>query len=340
MTSKTMKAIAQVEHGDASVLKVHKLPIPTAGPMDIIVANRASGVNPVDYKVRDGEIITAPIDPSLPLILGWDGAGVVHAVGSKVTKFQVGDEVYYSGDVTRAGSYAEYTAVDARVVAKKPKSLSFVQAAAIPLVSITAWELLVETLRVEKGKSVLIYNGAGGVGSVAMQLAKIMGLMVVATASRPETTEWCKKLGADHVINHRSKSSLKEQLEGIGLKDGVDYATHLHDANNAADLVLALKPLGALGFIQPVPSEAMSKIDTVDLFTKRKSLHCVFMFMRTMLDIKPEMQGELLEKVAQFFDDGKMQDIKTKEFGLEQAGEAHALQASGKVHGKIVLTIP
>ncbi|MEM8828412.1 MAG: zinc-binding alcohol dehydrogenase family protein, partial [Cyanobacteria bacterium P01_G01_bin.19] len=170
---------------------------PTAKGKDLLVEVKAISVNPVDYKVR------APKDKveSEPKILGWDAAGVVVEVGAEVTEFQPGDEVYYAGDITRPGSNSEFQLIDERIVGRKPKNLDFARAAAFPLTSITAWEALFERLNIDRhgadaGKSILIVNGAGGVGSIAIQLAKLAQLKVIATASRDETTAWCQKMGA------------------------------------------------------------------------------------------------------------------------------------------------
>eukprot|EP01024_Parvocaulis_polyphysoides_P031345 TRINITY_DN2835_c0_g6_i3.p1 TRINITY_DN2835_c0_g6~~TRINITY_DN2835_c0_g6_i3.p1 ORF type:complete len:254 (-),score=42.93 TRINITY_DN2835_c0_g6_i3:69-782(-) len=222
-----MQAIFQTKYGDSSVLTYGELPKPKPQPHDVVVQNRWTGINPIDYKVRDGLPGAQEIDPSNPLIIGWDGAGTVTEVGAEVSEFSVGDEVYYSGSIVRAGSYAQYTAVDSRIVAKKPSSLDFAEASAIPLVAITSWETMVEDAKTKKGDKVMIYNGAGGLGSFAIQLAKHLGAVVVATASRPDSIEFCKSMGADHVINHRE--ALKPQLEKIGVTD-FNLIFHCYDA--------------------------------------------------------------------------------------------------------------
>jgi NADPH:quinone reductase len=237
-----MRAIAISSYGPSSALKFVDLPVPKPGPKDIIVQNKCAGINPVDILVREG-LLGSPVSEDSPIVLGWDAAGIVTAGGEEATGFEVGDEVFYAGDVTRHGSYAEYTAVDYRAVAHKPKALSFEQAAVIPLVALTSWEGIVESMRAKAGQTILLYNGAGGVGSFAIQLAKELGLVVVATASRPETMEWCKKLGADHVVSHLSDVSLKDQLRGVGM-DGVNYILHLHEPENIGDLFRLLKPFG------------------------------------------------------------------------------------------------
>ena len=189
---------------------------PEIGPRDLLVEVRGIAVNPVDVKVRENMG-----QEQGTKIIGYDAAGVVQQVGSEVSKFNVGDEVYYAGDLTRPGTNSELHAVDERIVGKKPKSLGFAEAAGFPLTSITAWEILFDSFALEKGdgkgESLLIIGGAGGVGSILIQLSKkLTGLTVIATASRPETIAWVKKMGADHVINHRE--SLVDQIKALGLE--------------------------------------------------------------------------------------------------------------------------
>ena len=181
-----------------------ELPKPSAAGRDLLVSVRAISVNPVDTKVRSPK---EKIEDS-PRVLGWDASGIVEAAGPEVTLFKPGDEVYYAGDITRSGSNAEFQLVDERIVGFKPKSLSFAEAAALPLTTITAYEAFFDRLGIDRdgadaGQSVLIIGAGGGVGSIAIQLAKAAGLVVIATASRPETESWVRELGADHVVNHR-----------------------------------------------------------------------------------------------------------------------------------------
>src|SRR6476646_5495369 len=190
-------------------------PKPAPAGRDLLVKVEAISVNPVDTKQRK-------VDSPAPRVLGWDAAGTVEAVGPEVTLFKPGDEVYYAGDVTRPGANSELHLVDERIVGRKPKRLDFAQAAAIPLTAITAWEAFFDRMKIRRdgGASLLIINGAGGVGSIAIQLAKATGLKVIASASRPETITWVKELGAHHVVDHRKP--LRPQLEALGLKN-VDY---------------------------------------------------------------------------------------------------------------------
>src|SRR5437660_8466993 len=210
-----MKAVAHTSRDIASLTDI-ELPNPGPGPRDLLVKVEAVSVNPVDTKQRK-------TDASTPRVLGWDAAGTVAAVGAQVTLFKPGDAVYYAGDVTRPGSNSEFHLVDERIVGRKPKTLDFAHAAAIPLTAITAGEAFVHRMKMAIGRSVLIINGAGGVGSIGIQIAKCAGLSVIATASRPETIAWVKELGAEHVVDHRRP--LRPQLEALALKH-VDYVAN------------------------------------------------------------------------------------------------------------------
>ena len=196
---------------------------PKAEGRDILVRVKGIAVNPVDFKVRRGKA-----DDGNFKILGWDAAGVVEAVGEDVTLFRPGDEVWYAGDVTRSGSNTQFQLVDERIVAPKPKSLGFADAAALPLTAITAWEALFDRMMIDRnakdanaGKTLLVIGGAGGVGSIAIQLGKLAGLTVIATASRPETIDWVKDLGADQVINHRNP--LNDELKAIDITMSITF---------------------------------------------------------------------------------------------------------------------
>src|SRR5512138_1706440 len=204
-----MKAVAHTGTDIASLVDL-ELPRPTPAGRDLLVKIEAVSVNPVDTKQRKAGSAT-------PRVLGWDAAGTVAAVGSEATLFKPGDEVYYAGDVTRPGCDSEFHLVDERIVGRKPKTLDFAQAAAIPLTAITAWESFHDRMKVKADGAILIIGGAGGVGSIAIQLAKLAGLKVIATASRPETIAWCRQLGADEVVNHRQdlRAQVKQPMDYV-----------------------------------------------------------------------------------------------------------------------------
>lgn len=311
---------------------------PKPGPRDLLVRIQAISVNPVDAKIRKG---SGPGQPVGELkILGWDAAGVVEEAGSEVTLFKPGDEVYYAGSLDRPGSYAEFQVVDERIVGKKPKSIDFADAAALPLTAITAWELLFDRLSVPLSSSsqgtVLIVGGAGGVGSIAIQLVKkLTGLRVIATASRPETVEWCLKLGADDVIDHRHP--LGNQVKGI-VPEGANYLLALTKTeDHFEELIEAMAPEGSMGLIE----NFARSVDINKLKPKSLSLHWEFMFGRAKPQSnKMSEQGRLLNKVADLVDAGQIRSTaatRLAPINAQNLREAHALVESGKTIGKVVL---
>jgi len=303
---------------------------------DIRVAVKAVSVNPVDTKVRKR---AAPPDGETK-ILGFDAAGVVDAVGPDVTLFKPGDEVFYAGSILRQGTNSESHLVDERIVGAKPKTLSFAQAAALPLTSITAWELLFDRLGVTPGKSVdprtlLIIGGAGGVGSILIQLARrLTGLTVVATASRPESQKWCLDLGAHAVIDHAKP--MKEQVEKLKVAPVALIASLTNTDQHYKALADVIAPQGKYGLIDD-PAEF-----NVSVFKgKAVSVHWESMFTRSSFQT-PDMiaQHNLLNDVADLIDKGVLRTTLDQSFGTINAANlkrAHALLESGKSRGKIVL---
>ena len=303
---------------------------------DIRVAVKAVSVNPVDYKVRKRA------EPAAPdyRILGFDAAGIVDAVGGEVTLFEPGDEVFYAGSILRQGTNSEFHLVDERIVGKKPKTLSFSQAAALPLTSITAWELLFDRLGVVPGKSVeartlLIVGGAGGVGSILIQLARrLTGLAVVATASRPESQKWCLELGAHAVVDHARP--MQEQLESLRLPPLSLVASLTATGQHYKEVADLMAPQGKFGLIDD-PAEF-----TVSVFkSKAISIHWELMFTRSSFQT-PDMiaQHHLLNDVADLIDKGVLRTTLNQSFGTINAANlkrAHAVLESGKSRGKIVL---
>ncbi|OON59379.1 NADPH:quinone reductase [Massilia sp. KIM] len=332
-----MKAIVYTQHGlpieDPNALQDSELPMPLAGPNDLLVEVRAVAVNPVDTKVRRGSAV------SEPRVLGWDASGIVRAVGAEVTLFAPGDEVFYAGSITRPGSYSQFQVVDERIVGRKPASLGFAEAAALPLTSITAWELLFDRLKVEEGgcegKSVLIVGAGGGVGSILVQLARqLTKLTIVGTASRDLTRQWVRELGAHHTIDHTRP--MQPQLAALGL-DAVDIVISLtHTDHHYQDIVEALAPQGQLALI-----DDPATLDAMPLKRKSISLYWELMFTRSMFQTADMVrQHELLDRVAQMVDQGVLKTTVSEHFGVINAANlrrAHALVESGKAHGKIVL---
>lgn len=305
-----------------------ELPKPTPTGHDLLVKVEAISVNPVDYKQRK-------MPSTSPRVLGWDAAGTVEAVGPEVTLFKPGADVYYAGDVTRAGANSEFHLVDERIVGKKPKSLDFAQAAAIPLTAITAWEAFFDRMKVKAGASLLIIGGAGGVGSIGIQIAKVAGLRVIATASRAESIAWVKELGADHVIDHRKP--MRAQLEAFGMKQ-VDYIANFNDLDTHWEVMGDLiAPQGAMvaivGNQKPLPMDAVR--------SKSATLCWELMFTRPRFKT-PDMieQHRLLEQVADWLDSGKLRGTLKETLSPINAGnlrKAHEKLESGTMIGKLVL---
>ena len=328
-----MKAIAYTQNGTASVLTDLQLPAPAPGPRDLLVQVQAISVNPVDTKVRSGAAVTEP------RVLGWDAVGVVQQVGDQVSLFKVGDSVFYAGAIDRPGSNSELHLVDERIVGHKPQSLDNAHAAALPLTSITAWELLFDRLGVPEGggegQSLLIIGAAGGVGSILTQLArKLTRLTVIGTASRDETRQWVTDLGAHHVIDH--SKPLVAQLEAIGVGQVDHVASLTHTDKHFAQLIEALRPQGQLALIDDPKS-----LDVMPMKRKALSLHWELMFTRSLFQT-PDMikQHELLERVAELIDSGVLRTTLGEHYGAINAANlirAHELIESGTAKGKIVL---
>jgi NADPH:quinone reductase len=312
------------------------LPEPEAKGRDLLVEVKAVSVNPVDTKVRS----SAKPDGTEYKVLGWDAAGIVKETGSESSLFKPGDEVYYAGSIARPGTNAEFHVVDERIVGNKPKSLSFAEAAALPLTTITAWELLFDRFGVQPGKpanagTLLIVGGAGGVGSILIQLArKLTGLTVIATASRPETRQWCLNLGAHHVIDHAQP--FREQLSAIGIAEIELIASLTATDTHYPALVEVLAPQGKFGLIDDPKS-----LDAKLLKRKAASLHWEYMFARSFF-ATPDIlaQHKLLNEVAELIDAGVVRTTMEETLGRINASnlkKAHARVESGRSQGKLVL---
>jgi len=322
-----MKAVAHTTKDLASFADI-ELPRPSPEGHDLLVKVEAVSVNPVDYKQRQ-------MGSATPRVLGWDAAGTVEAVGKEATLFKPGDAVYYAGDVTRPGANSEFHLVDERIVGRKPKSLDFAQAAAIPLTAITAWESFFDRLKVKHDRSMLIIGGAGGVGSIAIQIAKQAKLKVIATASRPETIAWCKELGADHTIDHRKP--MRPQIEALGLKH-VDYIANFNDVDEHwAAMGDLIAPQG--GIVLIVGNKNPLVVDAI----RAKSAALCFELMFTRSRFKtPDMieQHRLLNQVADWLDAGKLRGTMKQVLTPINAAnmrKAHAQLESGSTIGKLVL---
>lgn len=334
-----MKAVAYQQQGvidRADTLVDVELPIPEAQGYDLLVKVAAISVNPVDTKVRRN----LSAEAGQWKVLGWDATGTVVAVGDKVGDFKVGDEVWYAGDITRAGTNAEYHVVDERIVGHKPQSLSFAEAAALPLTAITAWEMLFDRLRVQEPvagaePSILIIGAAGGVGSVTLQLLKAKtDLQIIATASRPETQAWVKQLGADAVLNHHQP--LQSQFEALGLAAPSFVFSIQQSHDYVAQIAELIAPQGRFGLI-----DDPEHLNIMPFKRKSVSIHWESMFTRSTFQTADiSKQSELLNEVVALVDAGKISTTLTEVFGkinAENLKQVHALLEQGIVKGKIVL---
>jgi zinc-binding alcohol dehydrogenase family protein len=331
----------------SAAVEAATVPVPSPQGFDLLVKNRAVATNPVDVKkLRNYGRGEGKLDA--PLIAGWDAAGVVEAVGPDVCHLKPGDEVYYAGSVSRPGCFAEYTLVDERIVGRKPRNLSWEQAATVPLCALTAWEGLVEQMRIplpasedqrkaNAAKTLLVIGGAGGVGSICVQIAKrVLNLHVIATASRPETVKFAQEQGADAVIDH--SQPFMPQLEKLGLK-GADLIYCTVELDLYWEQIVPL--LNPLGTVCAVVGSDWSKINLGQLVARRGTLTCELMFTRPLFDAAPERQREVLDEVARLLEAGVLRHTLVTHMPFSLAGlrQALDLQQSGKAIGKIALSL-
>ena len=345
-THQKMKAVGAYRYFPISNLEslidLH-LDKPEPTGRDLLVRVKAISVNPADVGVRENHNYEA----ESPKILGWDAAGIVEQVGPDCQLFKPGDKIYYAGSVSRPGSNSEFQLVDERIVGNMPRSLDFATAAALPLTSITAWEGLFDRLGISvntgegaKGKNILIIGAAGGVGSIAIQLAKLAGLTVIGTASRPESIQWVKSLGADFIINHNDP--FHPQLKEVGI-DTVDYIFCLNDTvqhlENMAEVIV---PQGKICSLVPTNKATWAGSLKMDLlFSKSITFVWEFMFTRSLFHTNDMIkQHQLLNELADLIDDGKIKTTLTERLEPINAANlrfAHEKLETGRTIGKIVL---
>lgn len=323
------QSVVPIESPDSLVDIERSRPSPAG--RDILVKIQAVSVNPVDAKIRQ----TAPF-PGEWKVLGWDGAGLVEEVGSDCVLFKPGDAVFYAGDVSRSGTNAEYHLIDERLVGRKPKNLDWGQAAALPLTSLAAWEALFDRLEIaaDQQGALLVVGGAGGVGSMALHLArKLTNLIVVATASRPETAEWAKSLGAHRVIDH--SKPLSAQYAALGL-DAPAFVFPTRTGDHLPEIAALIAPEGRVCLI-----DDPKQLDIMPFKRKSVSIHWEWMFTRAMFRTSTmERQGKILNRIADLVEKEVISTTLAERFGPINAANlrrAHALIESGKAKGKIVL---
>ncbi|MHC4993507.1 MAG: quinone oxidoreductase family protein [Planctomycetota bacterium] len=320
-----MRAIIMNEFGGTDVLQLTDMPQPEAGTGDLLVEVHAAALNPVDTKIRKG----LHGEKWFPLIPGYDVSGVVTAVGEGVTDFAVGDAVYASPSLARQGSNAEFVAVDARTAAHKPASLSHGEAAALPLVTLTAWEAMFDRADLKDGETIAISAGAGGVGHIAVQLAKARGCRVITTASAPESIELANACGADVVINYKTEdvvARVMAETEDAGCPIVFDTT-----GDPAFDQLLDC--VAVQGRIVTIVLNENPRIVPA-LFRKNATLHCEFMGMATMMNVNPASQGAILKEAAAMVEAGTLKPHVFKTVGLEDIPAAH-----GEQEGEIVIKV-
>jgi len=333
-----MRAIGLDAFGAPDVLREFRVPLPVPGPRDLLVRVRAAGLNPVDAKLRAGAGTSGSAAPAHvaepPLVLGFDACGIVEQVGSQVLGFAPGDRVWYAGVTGRQGSYAQWQCVDHRLASRAPAGLSDADAAVFPLVSLTAWEALIEQLGADAsaGAHLLVTGGAGGVGSLAIPLAaKVLGLQVTATASRPESRRWCLERGATKVVDHAHP--LRPQME-----HAPDFILHTGPDAMVPELVDLVAPLGRLCVIAGGP--ALKALDVTPLIAKRATLTFEMMFARARLDLDPQRQGRILDRVAELVETGVLPPLLGRTLPWEGIVEGHRLLEARRTIGKMALEIP
>lgn len=325
-----MRAVVIHQVGPPEVMQLAELPLPTPAPHDLLVAVHATSVNPVDTKIRLG---TRP--RQMPLVLGYDVSGVVVACGSAVTNWQPGELVYGCPNIMRHGANSEFALLDARAAARKPDSIDHLHAAALPLVSLTAYEALHERARIKPGQWLLIHAGAGGVGHIAVQLAKLHGCKVITTAGRPESLAFCRDvLKADQVIDYRSADFVARVLE---LTDGVGVPV-VFDTVGGDTLKRSVECLAPFGNLVTITASDPGN-SAASLLYKSATLHYEFMGARVAYDREPEKQGAILAGIAQLVDSGALHVHVSSEWTLETLVEAHHAIEAGHTIGKIVVRV-
>ena len=328
-----MKVQQIKEFGAPDVFHAADIEPRTPGPRQIRVRQMATSVNPVDTKLRAAG---PPIAPALPAVLGCDVAGVVDSVGAGVRAFQVGDEVYgcATGVVGHDGAYGEYAVVDAAFMAAKPKNLDWRQTAALPLVTITAWEALVDRAGVRPGDHVLVHGGTGGVGHIAVQLAKTLGARVATTVSTTEKADIAERLGADDIIYYTDEA-VADYVTRVTGGRGFDV---VFDATGGSDIAKSFEAARVNGQVVTIVSQY--EADLSPMHIKSLSLHVVLMLTAMLNGIDPGHHGEILTKAAHLVDTGELEPLlDTTRFSLADVAEAHRRLESGKAVGKVVIDI-
>jgi len=327
-----MKSMSIMKFGNTDVFEEIILPIPAVIPGHVLIKVLATSVNPLDYKIREGHF--PDLVKSFPMTLHGDVAGVIEQVGAGVNNFSIGDEVYgcVGGLLDMGGGLAEYILADTNLIAHKPKTLSFLEAAALPLVSLTAWEGLITCANVQKDQTVLIYGGTGGVGHIAIQLAKWLGATVFATSSTPEKSDISKQLGADFTINYKD-SDVKSYVAEHTNHTGFDVVFDTVGGENLSQSFHAAALFGKI-----ITILAVGPYDLTPAFLKGLSIHTIMQPLPLLTGIRRSQYGEILAKISELVDKGIIRPlIDEKKFTIDEVGAAHAYLKSGDAIGKVVL---
>ena len=326
-----MRAIVVTQLGGPEVLREQEMPMPVPGEHDLLIEVHACSINPIDFKIRRGAFAK---NRALPFILGYDVSGVVRGVGEKVEGFHEGNEVYSSPSLILNGSNAEFVCVDARLCALKPKSLSHTDAAALPLVTLTAWEGLLKRARIEMGQTVLIHAGGGGVGHVAIQIAKLNLARVITTASRRDSLALCRKCGADVVINYREEDfveRVKAETDGRG-------CDIVFDTVGGETFDRSLDCVAVDGHVITCVGTPSDRIPQ-KLFRLNASLHFEFKGAPGVYGVRPESHGEILHAAALLVDQGQLIPYVSRVLQLDELAEGHRLIETAQTTGKIVVSV-
>ncbi len=326
-----MKAQAIMNYGGVEEFQTIEIPIPEVGPGQVLVKVHATSVNPIDLKIRSGAV-KGLVSSNFPLVLHSDIAGEITQLGSGVTKWQVGDEIIAS-QVTTMGALADYAVVDASVIAKKPSNLSFAEAAALPLVSITAWEALIDRIKLTNKQQILIHGATGGVGHIAIQIAKLKGAKVATTVSTESKAEIAQKLGADEIIYY-PHTTVDQYVERLTGGHGFDAVLDTVGGENVDRSLQAVRTYGQVALIA-----ARSTHDLTPLHNKALTLHGIFMIQTQQTQEGKAYHGSILSFISDWVERGHIRPIIDKEiFRFAEVGKAHEKLASGKTIGKVVLT--
>jgi NADPH2:quinone reductase len=326
-----MRAVIVPKLGSVEVLQLADVPEPVPGDNDLLIEVKAGSLNPIDFKVRGGAFAK---NRPMPIILGFDVSGVVRGMGSAVRGFQAGDEVYASPSLVRNGANAQLVCVDAHACAPKPKTLDHIQAGALPLVALTAWEALLRRARIQPGETVLVHAGGGGVGHVAIQLAKAHGCRVLTTASNPASLELCRKVGADLVINYREQ----DFVQVVQAETGRKGCPVIFDTVGGETFDKSLDCVAVDGRLITCVGAPSEKIPQ-KLFRLNASLFFQFMGAPGVYGVHPESQGEMLREVAKMVDAGKLKPHVSQVLPLDKVAEGHRMLEAGHVTGKVVIKV-